>query len=153
MRFFNIILLAVLISESANANRLSASQLNMGDVESIFIGPGLVTVIELPEDVLEARVGAPHIFKVSISSANSRELLINVADPHPFQTNLVVRTVKRTFIFDLVPSLSRHQDFFQVKGGFGGPEMHSTQIEQAVVLESEVQRRPAGKLIQKAALK
>ncbi len=120
MRFNRWIALSVLLTTtSATAERLSSRSLDIGKVEKIYLGPGLISIVDFPEEISEVSTGAPQVFKVSISSVHATELLIQITSQRPFPSNLIVRTVKRTFVFDLIPSLLKHQDVVKVRSGFG----------------------------------
>ncbi len=155
MRLFNIFLLLLIIPNAAAANRVSSLNMNLSKPQAVNIGPGLVTVIEFPEEVLEARVGAPSVFKVVVSPGNARELVINVGESAPYKTNLIVRTVKRTFLFDLNPSLDRHQDFIQIKSGYLGLAGSQSRVLDSVKLEldAKARRRVKSKIVQREEIR
>lgn len=120
MRLFSIALaVAVATSPPASAERLTSRSLHIGKIEKVYLAPGLVTVIDFPEEITEASVGAPQVIKQSISQVHPTELIIQLTSTKPFSTNLIVRTTKRTYVFDLVPSQTRHQDVLKVRNGYG----------------------------------
>lgn len=107
---------------NASAGRIAERTIDQSKVDQIFVAPGLATSLEFPENVKEVITGAPQIFKSSISNANPNEVILQIANVKPFKTNLIVRTVRRTIVFDLVPSLEKHQDLIVVKDSFGKPK-------------------------------
>jgi len=120
MKLFNIILfVAFAFLPKAEARRVAERVLDQGEVDRIFVAPGLATSLEFPENVKEVTTGAPQIFKTMISSADQNEVILTLSNTKPFKTNLIVRTVKRTLVFDLIPSLSKHQDLIVVKDTYG----------------------------------
>ncbi|RYZ70715.1 MAG: hypothetical protein EOP05_12895 [Proteobacteria bacterium] len=153
MQFSKAALLVALWPLMVSANRLSSENLDLGSVKKIYVGPGLISVIEFPEDTVEVRVGAPQVFKVVVSPANARELLVQVTNPQPFSTNLVVRTVKRTFVFDLIPSTAKHQDLFRVAGAYGALSNNRAEIEASGSFEVSPSRTPKGKLVESGAIR
>ena len=120
MQVFNIILFALtLISVNANARRVAERIIDQSKVDEIYVAPGLATSLELPENVVEVSTGAPQIFKIVISQVLPNEIIINLGNVKPFKTNLIVRTVRRTLVFDLIPNLSKHQDLVIIRDSYG----------------------------------
>lgn len=121
MLSFNIIvfMFAFGCAVNANAGRIAERTIDQSKVDQIYVAPGLATSIEFPENVKEVITGAPQIFKSSISTANPNEVILQLANVKPFKTNLIVRTVRRTLVFDLIPNLQKHQDLIIVKDSFG----------------------------------
>lgn len=99
---------------------VSNEMFDLSKANRIHIGPGRISVFVFPEAVAEAKVGAPDRLKVVTSATDSKELTLFWIQPGRFETNLIVRTVKRVFVFDIVPSLTRHQDVVRVRGGYSG---------------------------------
>jgi hypothetical protein len=44
-------------------------------------------------------------------------------------TNLILRSGKKKYVFDLIPSKNIHQDTIEVVGDFGGAEMEDDKME------------------------
>ncbi len=124
MRLFSLtasisaLLLCGSISQARDA--VSNEVFDLTKANRILIGPGRISVLVFPEAVAEAKIGAPDRLKVVTSATDPRELTLFWIQPGRFETNLIVRTVRRVFIFDIVPSLSRHQDLVRVRGAYGG---------------------------------
>jgi len=56
-------------------------------------------------------------------------------------TNLILRSGKKKYVFDLVPSKTIHQDALEVIGDFGGAELDDAQAE---LIDSSDQPAPKG---------
>ena len=79
----------------------------------------------MPEAIAEVKVGAPRKLKAVLSASDAKELTLFWIEGGAFRTNLIVRTSKRTFVFDIVPVVSGHQDIVQVRGAYGAPRIQS----------------------------
>ena len=124
MRLFNfaasILALALFGSTSLARDAVSNEVLDLTKANRILVGPGRISILVFPEPVAEAKVGAPDRLKVVTSGTDPKELTIFWVQRGAFETNLIVRTVRRVFVFDIVPSLSRHQDYIRVRGAYSG---------------------------------
>lgn len=124
MRFFKAAVPAVIlcfcVSHARGRDAVSNEVFDLTKANRILIGPGRISVLVFPEAVAEAKIGAPDRLKVVTSATDAKELTLFWIQPGRFETNLIVRTVRRTFIFDIVPSLSKHQDLVRVRGGYSG---------------------------------
>jgi len=103
----------------------------------------------MPESIAEAKVGAPRKLKVVPSTSDPKELTLFWVEGSAFRTNLIIRTTKRTFVFDVVPVASGHQDVIQVRGAFGAPGFRSagrTLVETSLAPKSEPKLKIVRKL-------
>ncbi|MBK7892168.1 MAG: hypothetical protein IPJ84_15395 [Bdellovibrionales bacterium] len=107
------------------AEPISRAVVDLSKSTEIHIAPGRVSVLAMPESIAEAKVGAPGKLKVVPSASDSTELTLFWVEGGAFRTNLIVRTTKRIFVFDVVPVTSGHQDVIQVRGAFGAPGLRS----------------------------
>ncbi len=109
----------LLVVTTANGREAVTNEIfDLRKANRIAVGPGRISILVFPEAVAEAKVGAPDRLKVIGSTSDPKELTIFWVEAGTFETNLIVRTVRRTFIFDIVPSLSKHQDLVRVRGAF-----------------------------------
>lgn len=106
----------------ASTPRISSISKDFGASDRIFLKPGLASVIEFPKPIIEVRVGNPNSLKTSISTVSPKELTIFADNLRSGATNLIVRSDKRIYIFDVTPSSARHQDYIKIQSGFGAPE-------------------------------
>lgn len=149
MSFFNILLLASLgWAEPARITRIDK---NLHEVDRIYLAPGLVSVIEMPGPILEVRVGDPRSVRVMLSTVSPKEMTLSLGHSGASATNLIVRTDKRAFVFDLLPSRSSHQDFIKVRSGFTSFPAESQAIVTRTSLSVD-ERRPTKQLVESVIL-
>lgn len=101
--------------------RISSSYQNLGQSRRIYLHSGLISVIEFPHAIIEVRVGNPKSFKALISTVSPRELTLYLARQNVEPTNLIVKSEKRFYVFDVIPSKNSHQDYIKISGSFGAP--------------------------------
>lgn len=118
-------LFALIAVPTFAAEPISRAVLDLSKSTEIHMAPGRVSVLTMPEAIAEAKVGAPRKLKVVPSASDPTELTLFWVEGSAFRTNLIVRTTKRTFVFDVVPVTSGHQDVIQVRGAFGAPGLRS----------------------------
>jgi hypothetical protein len=115
-------LLQILLSLSAYASvPISRTNLDLGKSTELRIAPGRISVLKMPEAIAETKVGAPKKLKALLSTSDPQELTLYWIEPQAFRTNLIIRTVKRTFVFDVLPVTAGHQDLVEVRGAYGAP--------------------------------
>lgn len=95
--------------------------MDLSSAQRISISPGRVAVLTLPETIAETKVGAPSNLKAVISTTDPSELTLFWVARTRTQTNLIVRTTKRVFVFEIIPDLNRHQDYLKIQSAFGSP--------------------------------
>jgi hypothetical protein len=123
-------LLQILLSLSANASAsISRTNVDLGKSTELRIGPGRISVLKLPEAIAETKVGTPKKLKALLSSSDPQELTLYWIEPQAYRTNLIIRTTKRTFIFDVIPVTTGHQDLVDVRGAYGAPTFISRKNE------------------------
>lgn len=110
---------------------ISRTNVDLGKSTELKIGPGRISVLKLPEAIAEAKVGAPRKLKALLSSSDPNELTLFWIEPRAYRTNLIVRTTKRTFVFDVVPVSRGHQDLVEVRGSFGAPDFVSNHLRNS----------------------
>ncbi|MBL7557603.1 MAG: hypothetical protein JNM24_17370 [Bdellovibrionaceae bacterium] len=116
-RFSSFFITMFLISANADQlERISRPVVNLNDSKSIYLSPGLISVVEFPDPIIEVRVGDPGSLKPVISQVSPKELTLIFKASNSVATNLIVRSGKRVFVMDVIPSKSRHQDYVKVRG-------------------------------------
>ncbi|MBC7429998.1 MAG: hypothetical protein H7336_15395 [Bacteriovorax sp.] len=115
MLFFNL-LVSVCFASTA---RIESKYVNIGESSKIYLRPGLITVLELPHPILEVRIGNPNDLKVVISGVSPRELTLYFKNSHANITNLIVKSDRKNYVFDVIPSSRTHQDYIKISGGIG----------------------------------
>jgi hypothetical protein len=118
-------LLTLIALPTFAAEPVSRAILDLSKSTAIQIAPGRISVVQMPEAIAEVKVGAPRKLKAVLSTSDSKELTLFWVEGGAFRTNLIVRTSKRTFVFDIVPVASGHQDIVQVSGAYGAPGLQA----------------------------
>lgn len=129
MKFSNFIfsstfayLLQIFLSLSAYASApISRTNVDLGKSTELRIGPGRISVLKMPEAIAETKVGAPKKLKALLSGSDPTELTLFWIESQAYRTNLIIRTTKRTFVFDVLPVTNGHQDLVEVRGAYGSP--------------------------------
>lgn len=145
MKFSNIIipttstyLLQLLVSLSAFASApISRTNVDLGKSTELRIGPGRVSVLKLPEAIAETKVGAPRKLKALFSNSDPQELTLFWIESGAFKTNLIIRTVRRTFVFDVLPVTTGHQDLVEVRGAYGSPRFIDSNQKPNILKQSK----------------
>ncbi len=99
--------------------RIESKYLNISESSKIYIKPGLVSVLELPHNIIEVRIGNPNELKALISQVSAKELTLYFKNSHVSATNLIIKSDRKTFVFDIIPTSTKHQDYIKINGGFG----------------------------------
>jgi type IV secretory pathway VirB9-like protein len=99
--------------------RIESLHKNIGESSKIYIKPGLVTVLEMPQNIIEVRVGNPNDLKGVISQVSPKEITLFLKNSNAIPTNLILRSDRKMYVFDIIPSVSKHQDYIKVSSGIG----------------------------------
>lgn len=83
--------------------------------------PGMATLIEFPGAVTGIRLGNPDDVQYFRPESPENEVTLVLKSSAAQPTNLIVRSGKRKYVFDIIPSRTVHQDTIEVVGAFGGP--------------------------------
>lgn len=105
----------------ADTPRIESKHIDLSSASKVYLKPGLVSVFEFPQNVIEVRVGNPNELKVLVSQVSPRELTVYFKNSRVLPSNIIVRSDKKVYVFDVIPSTSRHQDFIKIRGGFSAP--------------------------------
>lgn len=100
---------------------MSSNIFDLSQTQKIFIAPGLVSLLEFPQNIIEVRVGDINSVKAIISQTSPKELTVYLANSKAKASNLIVRAEKKIYVFDVVPSSTNHQDYIKISGSFGSP--------------------------------
>jgi hypothetical protein len=132
--YFLNLLLSTVVTASTHAtppNRISSKVLDLGKVYPIYMVAGMATLIELPGPVTGIRTGNPEDLQYFRPEKPENEVTLLLKNAKAQPTNLILRSGKKKYVFDIVPSKTIHQDTLEVTGGFGGPA-----FEDATLIES-----------------
>ncbi len=104
-----------------SVERIQSIRLNRGQVERVYLSPGLGTVIHFPCAVVEAFVVRTADLKTQISPTDQKFLFLNLKLNSSLPANMVVRCANPNdvFVFDVIPSQTKHQDYVEVRSTFG----------------------------------
>lgn len=121
-----IILAAPLIANAVTGtSRIESTYKDLGSVQKIYLSSGLFSVIEFPKPITEV-IGQTKYLKVDISPTTPNAMTVFLLMPTNQPQNLIVRSEKRVYIFDIIPSRNTHQDYVKISGAFGGPSLSTT---------------------------
>lgn len=137
LKFLSIVLLTSQaiagVSGKTLPRRISAAIYNLETVRQIYMTPGMATVIEIPGPVSEVIPGSPSDFTFFTSKQFEREVKLFLVNANAQPTNLIVRSGKKKYVFDIVPSKTIHQDVVEGIGAYGGPALDAA---DAVLIDS-----------------
>jgi hypothetical protein len=139
------------IAYGGEVDAISSVVLDLGRVNAVSVAPGRIAVLRLPEAIAEAKNGAPRKLRALPSASDPNELSLFWVEGAAFRTNLIVRTTKRTFVFDVIPVTSGHQDFIQVRAAYGAPRFKSigrTITETSLAPKAEPKLKVVRKLLE-----
>ena len=107
----------------ANPERIQSMRFDKSKVERIYLAPGLGSVVLFPCSLQEVFIGRSEDLKVQISPNDKRTLFLNLKLNSSLPTNVIVKCEvdKNIFVFDVIPSKSKHQDLVEIRSSFGRP--------------------------------
>lgn len=137
----------------ADVKRISSVYKDLGQVQKIYLHAGLISVVEFPQSIIEVRLGNPKSIKAHISSVSTKELTLYLNQQSVEPTNLIVKSDKRVYVFDVIPSRGSHQDYIKISGSYGTPELSEARSPVSIqVLAPGPHAKPQGRLIHSAKL-
>lgn len=144
---FGLALVGLGVLESlgvAAPRRISSKLVDLGKVYPIYMVAGMATLIEIPGPVTGIRTGNPDSIQYFRPDKPENEVTVVLQNENAKPTNLILRSGKKKYVFDLVPSRSIHQDTLEVIGDFGGAELEDAGAE---LIDSSAQplKKGAGK--------
>ena len=136
MKFFSLLLLQIHLW--ASPPRISAENFDLSTTKTVYLKPGLISVLQFPINITEVKVGNPGSLKAILSSTNTKELTLFFKNSKSVPTNLIIRAEKRIFVFDIIPSNQFHQDYIKIQASFNSP----TQNNPSILIESSTLKAP-----------
>ena len=134
----------------SNPDRIQSMRFDKSKVERIYLAPGLGSVVLFPCSLQEVFIGRSEDLKVQISPNDKRTLFLNLKLNSSLPTNVIVKCEvdKNIFVFDVIPSKSKHQDLVEIRSSFGRPNAKDfIQIKPSAKTNRVVLKTP--KLIEK----
>lgn len=128
--FFAINLFSIVAM--ANVDRIQSLRFDRGNVQTIYLAPGLGSMILFPCALLEAFIGRSEDLKSQISPNDKKVLFLNLKLNSSLPTNVIARceNEKNAFVFDVIPSRAKHQDVVEIRSSFGSPINRSLQTQK-----------------------
>ena len=116
--------------------RISSKYVDMGRPQTIYMVPGMATLIELPTPINKVRVGNADDVQYTKPDQPENEITLFLKTAQARPTNLFLISGKSKYIFDIIPSKSIHQDYIEVIGSFGGPQFEESPDNHSEVIDS-----------------
>lgn len=118
-----LLLITSLLYASDKIDRIQSYRFDRSQVKQIYLAPGLGTKIMFPCSLIEAFAGRNDDLKTQISPNDKKVLYLNLKLNNSFPTNLIVscENERTPYVFDVIPSKTKHQDIIEIKSGFGSP--------------------------------
>ncbi len=117
--------------------RISGQLLDLGRVHTIYMVPGMATLVEIPTAVTGIRLGNPDAVQYYRPEKPENEVTLVLKDSSAKPTNLIIRSNAKKYVFDIVPSKEVHQDTIEVLGSYGGAAIET---QGAELIESSDQK-------------
>ena len=134
-KLFSCIVVIVVLGQPASATesklprRISGQFLDLGKVHTIYMVPGMATLIEIPTQVTGIRIGNPDAVQYYRPDKPENEVTLVLKDNFSKPTNLIIRSNAKKYVFDIVPSKEVHQDTVEVLGSYGGASIEGQGAE------------------------
>lgn len=144
----NLLFVISLFSVSAMAQeRIQSMRFDKSQVQRIYLAPGLGSIVLFPCGLQEVFIGRGEDLKAQISPNDKRTLFLNLKLNSSLPTNVIVKCnpEKSIFVFDVIPSRTRHQDLVEIRSSYGRPNLINGQR-----LEQVSQTKTVNRLIVKA---
>lgn len=144
----NLLFVISLFSVSAMAQeRIQSMRFDKSQVQRIYLAPGLGSIVLFPCGLQEVFIGRGEDLKAQISPNDKRTLFLNLKLNSSLPTNVIVKCnpEKSIFVFDVIPSRTRHQDLVEIRSSYGRPNLINGQR-----LEQVSQAKTVNRLIVKA---
>lgn len=121
------------LGKAAVPRRISSKTVDLGKVQTIHMVPGMATLVEIPDAVTGIRIGDPDSVHYFQPKTPNNEVTLVLQNEHARPTNLIIRSGKTKYVFDIVPSKTIHQDTIEIIGSYGGAIMNQSGV---VLLDS-----------------
>lgn len=142
--FCSGVLLLLVGASVSNANpakiprRISSKVVDLGKVQPIHMVAGMATLIEIPGPVTGIRTGNPDAIQYFRPDKPENEVTLVLRSGDVSPTNLIIRSGRRKYVFDIIPSPRVHQDTVEVVGAFGGADLEGDSLK--LIDSSDVDR-------------
>ncbi len=73
----------------------------------------------MPQNIIEVRIGNPNDLKGVISQVSPKEITLFFKTSNVSATNLILRSDRKVYVFDIIPSQNKHQDYVKISSGTG----------------------------------
>lgn len=127
--------------------RIQSMRFDKSQVQRIYLAPGLGSIVLFPCGLQEVFIGRGEDLKAQISPNDKKTLFLNLKLNSSLPTNVIVKCSpeKSIFVFDVIPSRTRHQDLVEIRSSYGRPNLINGQR-----LEQVSQTKTVNRLIVKA---
>lgn len=131
----------------AGMDRIQSVRVDKGQVQRIYLAPGLGSVVLFPCALQEVFIGRSEDLKAQISPNDKKTLFLNLKLNSSLPTNVIVKCSPENsiFVFDVIPNRNKHQDLVEIRSSYGRPNY---QGDQRMV--EDTQNKTAGKVVVKA---
>lgn len=144
----NLLFAISLVAVPAMAQeRIQSMRFDKSQVQRIYLAPGLGSIVLFPCGLQEVFIGRGEDLKAQISPNDKKTLFLNLKLNSSLPTNVIVKCSpeKSIFVFDVIPSRTRHQDLVEIRSSYGRPNLINGQR-----LEQVSQTKTVNRLIVKA---
>jgi hypothetical protein len=128
-----LVLNLLLFAHSAFAlDRIETTRFDRSAVKTIYLAPGLGSIILFPCPLLEVFVGRSEDLKAQISPSDKKTLFLNLKLNSSLPTNMITRCEgeRNVYVFDVLPSRMKHQDVVDIRSSFGGPGLKTKDLTE-----------------------
>jgi len=122
-KIFSLVLVILSSNIMASPKRISGQIKDLGQVSAIYMVPGMATLIEIPGPITGIRLGNPGAVQYFTPEKPDNEVTLVLHNSEAKPTNLIIRSGKKKYVFDIVPSRSIHQDTVEVVASYGGADI------------------------------
>lgn len=132
-----------LVSLTARAQeRIQSMRFDKSQVQRIYLAPGLGSIVLFPCGLQEVFIGRGEDLKAQISPNDKKTLFLNLKLNSSLPTNVIVKCSpeKSIFVFDVIPSRTRHQDLVEIRSSYGRPNLLNGQRLEQVSQTKTVNR-------------
>ena len=109
--------------------RISSIYVDIGKPIKYFLYPGRSGLIDFPCSIISATPGPGKDIELKVGTTNAKEVHIFLRSGASEPTNMIVRCQDAVFVFDVIPSMQKHQDYLQISGYFGGPSFEGLSLK------------------------
>lgn len=128
--------------------RIQSMRFDKSQVQRIYLAPGLGSIVLFPCGLQEVFIGRGEDLKAQISPNDKKTLFLNLKLNSSLPTNVIVKCSpeKSIFVFDVIPSRTRHQDLVEIRSSYGRPNLingqHLEQVKQTKTVNRLIVKAP-----------